>query len=33
MNERVSIGLKHVNDPEVYIEYLNDMQDVYKTME
>ena len=32
INERESIGLKHFNDPIAFIEYLNDMQDVYKNI-
>ena len=31
-NKRESIGLKHFNDPEAFIEYSNDMQDVYKNI-
>ena len=27
------IGLKHFNDPKAFIEYSNDMQDVYKNIE
>ena len=30
INKRESTGLKHFNDPKVFIEYSNDMQDVYK---
>ena len=30
INKRESIGLKHFNDPKAFIEYSNDMQDVYK---
>ena len=29
-NKRESTGLKHFNDPKAFIEYSNDMQDVYK---
>ena len=25
-----SVGLKHFNDPKAFIEYSNDMHDVYK---
>ena len=32
INKRESTGLKHFNDP-ILIEYLNDMQDVYKNIE
>ena len=27
------MGLKHFNDPKEFIEYSNDMQDVYKNIE
>ena len=30
INKRESIGLKHFNNPKAFIEYSNDMQDVYK---
>ena len=30
INKRESIGLKHFKDPKAFIEYSNDMQDVYK---
>ena len=33
INKRESIGLKHFNDPKAFIEYSNDMQDVYKNIE
>ena len=29
-NKRESLGLKHFNDPRAFIEYSNDMHDVYK---
>ena len=29
INKRESTELKHLNDPKAFIEYLNDMQDVY----
>ena len=29
INKRESTELKHSNDPKAFIEYLNDMQDVY----
>ena len=32
INERESIGLKYFNDPQAFIEYSNDMQDVYKNI-
>ena len=31
--KRKSTGLKHFNDPKAFIEYSNDMQDVYKNIE
>ena len=33
INKRESIGLKHFNDPKAFIEYSNDMQDVYKNID
>ena len=32
INKRESIGLKHFNDPNAFIEYSNDMHDVYKNI-
>ena len=32
-NEREGAGLKHFNDPKAFIEYSNDMQDVYINIE
>ena len=32
IKKRESIGLKHFNDPKAFIEYSNDMQDVYKNI-
>ena len=32
INKRESIGLKHVNDPKAFIEYSNDIHDVYKNI-
>ena len=32
INERESIRLKHFNDPKAFIEYSNDMLDVYKNI-
>ena len=32
INKRESIGLKHFNVPKAFIEYLNDMHDVYKNI-
>ena len=33
INIRESIGLKHFNDPKAFIEYSNDMHDVYKNID
>ena len=30
INKRESIGLKHFKDPRAFVEYSNDMHDVYK---
>ena len=32
-NKRESIGLEYFNDPKAFIEYWNDMQDVYKNID
>ena len=32
-NKREKVGLGHFNDPKAFIEYSNDMQDVYKKMD
>ena len=32
INKRESTGLKHFNDSQTFIEYLNDMHDVYKNI-
>ena len=32
INKRKKIGLVHFNDPKVFIEYSNDIQDVYKNL-
>ena len=32
INIRESKGLKHFNDPKAFIEYSNDMRDVYKNI-
>ena len=32
INKRESIGLNHFNDPKAFIEYSNDMEDVYKNI-
>ena len=33
INKKESTGLKHLNDPNAFTEYSNDMQDVYKNIE
>ena len=33
INKRESLGLKHFNDPKAFIEYSNDMYDVYKNID
>ena len=33
INKRESVGLKHFNDPKAFIEYSNDMHDVYKNID
>ena len=33
INKRESTGLKNFNDPKAFIEYLNDIQDVYENTE
>ena len=33
INKREKVGLDHFNDPKAFIEYSNDMQDVYKNIE
>ena len=30
INKREKVGLNHFNDPKAFMEYSNDMQDVYK---
>ena len=32
-NKREKVGLNHCGDPKAFIEYSNDMQDVYKNGE
>ena len=32
INKRESRGLKHFNDPKAFIEYSNDMHDIYKNI-
>ena len=33
INKHEKVGLKHYDDPKVFIEYSNNMQDVYKNIE
>ena len=33
INKRESMGLKHFSNPKAFIEYLNDIQDVYKNID
>ena len=33
INKKGNIGLKHFNDPKAFIEYSNDMHDVYKNID
>ena len=33
INKHEKVGLNHFNDPKAFIEYSNDMQDVYKNIE
>ena len=33
INKREKVGLNHYDDPKDFIEYSNDMQDVYKNIE
>ena len=33
INKRESVGLKHFNDPKAFIEYSNDMHDVYRNID
>ena len=33
INKREKVGLNHLNDPKAFMEYSNDMQDVYKNIE
>ena len=32
INKRESVGINHFNDPKAFIEYSNDMHDVYKNI-
>ena len=33
INKREKVGLDHLKDPKVFMEYSNDMSDVYKNIE
>ena len=33
INKRESVGINHLNDPKAFIEYSNDMHDVYKNID
>ena len=33
INQREEVGLDHFNDPKIFIQYSNDMRDVYKNIE
>ena len=33
INKREKVGLNHFNDPKTFMEYSNDMQDVYENIE
>ena len=33
INKRESVGINHFNDPKAFIEYSNDMQDVYNNID
>ena len=33
INKREGVGIDHFNDPKAFIEYSNDMQDVYKNID
>ena len=33
INKREKVGIDYFNDPKAFIEYSNDMQDVYKNIE
>ena len=32
INKRERVGINHLNDPKAFIEYSNDMHDVYKIL-
>ena len=33
IHKRKSVGIRHLNDPKAFIEYSNDMHDVYKNID
>ena len=33
INKREGVGMDHFNDPKAFIEYSNDMHDVYKNID
>ena len=33
INKRVCVGINHLNDPKAFIEYFNDMHDVFKNID
>ena len=33
INKREKVGINHFSDPKAFMEYFNDMQDVYKNIE
>ena len=33
INKRECVGINHLNDPKTFIEYSNDMHDVYKNID
>ena len=33
VNKRESVGINHFNDPKAFIDYSNDMRDVYKNID
>ena len=33
INKRESVGINHLNDPKAFIEYSNDLHDVYKNID
>ena len=33
INKREGVGINHLNDPKAFIEYSNDMHDVYQNID